>query len=56
MGNDCLSTTPNQKYRNCKPYLERYLGEIKVSELKDLWQTVKVYKIKKLFDSVAVPN
>ncbi len=34
-----------------------YLTEVKVSELKDLWQAVKIYKMKKLFDVTAFsPN
>lgn len=27
-----------------------------MSELKDLWQTVKIYKLKKIFDAAANPH
>ena len=38
------------------PKLESYFQDIKVSEIKDYWTTVQVYKIKKLYDSVSTKN
>ena len=33
--------------------LDSYLSKINVGELKDLWETVKLYKIKKIYDNHA---
>jgi hypothetical protein len=54
MGNDCLASTPNEYYCKNSSNLASYLEKVKVSELKDLWETVKLYKIKKIFDTNAI--
>ena len=37
-------------------YLERYFTALNISGLKDLWPSVKVYNIKKIFDRSAIKN
>lgn len=55
MGNECLASTPVEHYRRYANNSESYF-DIKVSEIKDYWTTLQVYKIKKLYDSVATKN
>lgn len=38
------------------PHLERYFDKVNSSELKDYWTTIQVYKIKKLYDSLATQH
>ena len=36
--------------------LESFFDEIKITDLKDHWQTVKIFKIKKIFDACAIDH
>lgn len=56
MGNDCLASSPLQHYSKFLASVGSYFENIKTSELKDYWTTIQVYKIKKLYDSIATKH
>lgn len=51
MGADGMATTVNEHYSiDIIWYIGKYLQGIKVSELKDYWTTIQLYKMKKIYE------